>query len=345
MATKLSISDLRDILAVLKELSEPYQLGIQLNIPSSTLKTIEKNHPGNIDRLKIEVIEYWLCNSPNTSWTTLANAVERLGGHANLVQRLGGYAEVRKTLREEELSSEDPSLPLCSQRYYAPMTGFQSSPVSTICLETCVDRDVLLLGKMGNGKSTLGNRMLNYDGCFMINNQKCNQTCKGSAILSSTVQCKNYKINIYDHDGLFEGVSSIDTFSSDIPKDLNLVIFVLKHGHSFDAKERQILSTVMSEWKISRISALVLTHCEHLSEQERERMIKQFKENHPSITELMGKGILAVGFPGYSHVQSGSQLSQSVEDEKKVRQLIYSCDEKIIIRQTNIRHCSHCSIL
>ena len=50
MATKLSISDLADVLAKLKEVAKPYQLGIQLKIESSELDTIERNHPKDIDR-------------------------------------------------------------------------------------------------------------------------------------------------------------------------------------------------------------------------------------------------------------------------------------------------------
>ena len=207
-----------------------------------------------------------------------------------------------------------------------------------------MDCDVLLLGKMGHGKSTIGNRMLNYDGCFKINSQKYPQICSSSATLTSMSQYKNYKINVYDHDGFYEGANSIGTLSSDIPKDLNLVVFVLKHRRSLNEGEREMLKAVMSEWKISRISALVVTHCEHLSEEEREKMIDQFKEDHPSVAELMGKGILAVGFPDNSHVQPGSQLSQSVEnDEKKLKQLIYSCDERMRIPHTEnqLRHSQH----
>ena len=87
-ASELSISDLADILAALTEITDPYQLGIQLKVDLAELDTIEKNHPGNIGRQKTEVIKYWLRNSLDASWTTLANAVERMGGHANLVQRL-----------------------------------------------------------------------------------------------------------------------------------------------------------------------------------------------------------------------------------------------------------------
>ena len=95
---------------------------------------------------------------------------------------------------------------------------------------------------------------------------------------------------------------------------------------------RMALDNIMSEWQISEISAVVLTHCEHLSEEEREKMIEQFKKDHPSVAELMGKGILAVGFPDSSHIQPGSGFSQSVEiDENKMRQFIYSCGKDVII--------------
>ena len=77
-----------DVLAKLKEVRKPYQLGIQLKIDLSELDTIERNHPKDIDRQKTEVIKYWLHNSPDPSWTPLASAVERMGGHAMLVEEL-----------------------------------------------------------------------------------------------------------------------------------------------------------------------------------------------------------------------------------------------------------------
>ena len=97
-------------------------------------------------------------------------------------------------------------------------------------------------------------------------------------------------------------------------------MIVLKHERCFDPSEQNIL---ISKWQIGRISALVLTHCEHLPKEAREKEIEQFKKDDPSIAKLMGKGILAVGFPGSSHIQPGSKLSQRVEDDrKKLRQLI-----------------------
>lgn len=324
MATELSTSDLASILLDLKEVSEPYQLGVQLEIDPSVLDSIERNHPRDTDRQKTEVIKFWLHNSPTTSCKTLAKAVEGLGGYKNLVKRL----------RAKGRSREVPPQPLNTRQgsYRMRWDSF-----GAIYLETCVGCEVLMLGKMGHGKSTLGNRMLSSDGCFKINCNKCPQTCGGTAVLRSSSQHKDYKITVYDHDGLFEGASSINTLSSDVPERLNLVIFVLKRGHSFNVDERDILKAVVGEWKISQISALALTHCEGLSEEEREKMIKNFREDHPSIAELMGKGIYAVGFPDSSHVEPGSELSDNVEeDEKKVRRLIYSSDESVTIPQVDI---------
>ena len=316
MATKLSTSDLAAILTTLKGLTESYQLGIQLGIDIAELDTIEKNHPTDIGRQKTEVIKYWLRNSPDASWITLAKAVDGMGGHANLVGRL----------REKEQSSGKLDVvPLQRPRQRS----------SSISMERCIRRNILILGKMGHGKSTLGNRILENDGSFRVNDQQHPKTSKGSTVFRSKSQLKNYKVRVYDHDGLFEGDSSINIFSSDIPPYLNLVLFLLKCEHSFDAIEREILKDVVSEWQISGISALVLTHCERLSKEEREKMIKQFKNDHPSIADLMGKGILAVGFPDNSHVQRELELRQSVEDdETELKQLIYSCEERVT---TNLR--------
>ena len=300
MTDKLTKLDLAEVVTALGEVTEPYQLGIQLKIDSSQLDTIEKKYPGDIGRQKTEVVKYWLRNSPDASWTTLANAVERMGGHSKLAE----------TLREKKRKNEEPVVP---NKFAYPETIELNTFVrlntivesGTTSLDTCLERNILLLGKMGHGTSTLGNRILNSDGWFKINNKQCPQTFQGSSVIRSASRYKNYKIEVYDHSGLFESAISIK-LSSAVPEKLDLVRFVLKHGYDFDEIEVEILKSVVSEWKISIISALVLTHCERLSEEERGEMIEQFKKDHPSIAELMGKGILAVGFPDSSLVQSGS---------------------------------------
>jgi hypothetical protein len=334
-AADFSISDLADVLTALIEVSKPYQLGIQLKIDVSKLKTIEENYSKDIDRQRTEVIEYWLRNSPDASWTTLANAVERMGGCAKLVETLREkepriMGDTAKLHGEEEQIRENPEVLTMLARkisYVQPARGSR-----TRSLNKCVPCRILLLGKMGHGTSTLGNRILDHDGWFKINDRRCPQTAEGSAMISSASQLKEYKIEVYDHSGLFNGASSTQ-LSSAVPEMLSLAIFVLKYGSNFDVHEREILETVTYKWNIRRISALVLTHCERFSVEKREEIIARFKKDHPSIAELMGKGILAVGFPDSSHIQPGSPLSQRVEEDKaNLRQLIYLCDEPVFIQ-------------
>ena len=364
-----------------------------MKIDSSELDSIEKNHLRDIDRQKTEVVKYWLRNSPDASWTTLAKAVEKMGGYARLVGRLKSK-EIEKEqekqntsaikverwrerarpvtkLREKEqtITSSDSKeakseekkqntsavkverlrgrarfvdvverviresrrqekKQVLEQDLDEPIPRRRRKRTNSWELKyTGERRDILLLGKMGHGKSTLGNRMLDLDECFKINDQQCPQTIQRSAMLHSASQLKDYRVDVYDHNGFFEGTTSISALSSAVPSQLNLVVFVLKEGGSFNEKQAKF---IIGKWQISGISVLILTHCERLSEEERGEMIEQLKKDHPSIAELMGKGILAVGFPDSSHIQPGSPLSQRVEEDKaSLRQLIYSCDEVI----------------
>ena len=79
------------------------------------------------------MIKYWLRNSRDASWTTLANAVEKMGGHDNLAQKLRGYA--RHMQQAMDIARPTFGIPFCD----------------------AVTRIVLILGKMehGNRKSTL----------------------------------------------------------------------------------------------------------------------------------------------------------------------------------------------
>ena len=400
MTGRLDTSDLSDVVASLKEVATPYQLGVQLKIDTSDLDKIEKNYPGNIGRQKTEVIKYWLRNSRDASWTTLANAVERMGGHANLVERLrskekkseeetqttsangvedheeesrveangiGGHAKPVKmlqerkqnnaqTLRSHDVGHEDMDISREDQVQHRQRLGSvyvatpsPSMPKSnretlTMSLNEAVCRDILILGKKEHGKSTLGNKILNACGYFKIGSQDDvrSQTRTGSAMLDSASQLKKYKFSVYDHNGLFEdSISSVNTRFSDLPAEINLVTIVLKQKHMFNAQDIEVLEAVVSTRKVIGMSALVITHCESLSEEEREKMIEQFKKDYPSVDKLMGKGILAVGFPDSSHIQPGSQLSQMVEDDKKkLRELIYRCEEKVTFPQSEESSCS-----
>ena len=73
-----------------------------LNIKPHKLVMFERDYPGNTDRQKTEVINYWLRNCKDCSWEILAGAVEKMGGHGNLVKRLRDmHLEVLKTATKQ----------------------------------------------------------------------------------------------------------------------------------------------------------------------------------------------------------------------------------------------------
>ena len=74
----------------LKEVTDPYLLGAHLGIKTRHLKKIKlERHQQCIERVKIEVIRYWLGDiNANCSWETLADAVKCMGCHGNVVDSL-----------------------------------------------------------------------------------------------------------------------------------------------------------------------------------------------------------------------------------------------------------------
>ena len=58
---------LREIENELRDVTEWYQLGVQLELSMDTLRTIECNHPHDAQHCKIEVLSCWVQNAPETS--------------------------------------------------------------------------------------------------------------------------------------------------------------------------------------------------------------------------------------------------------------------------------------
>ena len=79
---------LRDIQNELGDVTDWYQLGVQLGISTADLKQIRMNYPSNAQQCKMEVLDLWLRNAPECSWTKLAQAVEAMGGYAVLAEEL-----------------------------------------------------------------------------------------------------------------------------------------------------------------------------------------------------------------------------------------------------------------
>ena len=111
--------ELRDVTHTLIPLQGKYfELGIQLKLDHEQLKTIENEHKGNQSRCFTETIILWQQNttSGKCSWSTLAEAVNRIGGYENLVSKLKERDNsVAKDLVEIDSKPHMPNLPAASQ--------------------------------------------------------------------------------------------------------------------------------------------------------------------------------------------------------------------------------------
>ena len=74
--------ELKDIVLVLKDanITEWYNLGLQLGLPSSTLDTVAA-HPNTDDHGRM-ILSEWLQTDPDASWEKLAAAMTTIGQKA-----------------------------------------------------------------------------------------------------------------------------------------------------------------------------------------------------------------------------------------------------------------------
>ena len=57
---------------------EWFRLGLELGLPESTLKTIEYNHPRDVETCKRKMVQEWL-KQPCPSWCSLVEALNEVG--------------------------------------------------------------------------------------------------------------------------------------------------------------------------------------------------------------------------------------------------------------------------
>ena len=80
--------ELRDIQNELGDVTDWYQLGVQLCIKTADLDQIQMNNLHNAQQCKTKVLEFWLWNATECSWVKLAEAVEAMGEYALLAEKL-----------------------------------------------------------------------------------------------------------------------------------------------------------------------------------------------------------------------------------------------------------------
>ena len=72
---------MQQLLHELENITDWFPFGVCLGVPVAELQKIEASHHGEVERCKIEMLQYWLRNSQNTSWEDVLHALELSNEH------------------------------------------------------------------------------------------------------------------------------------------------------------------------------------------------------------------------------------------------------------------------
>lgn len=214
------------------------------------------------------------------------------------------------------------------------------------------ERNILLLGKCGAGKSSVANHIIG-DEHFEVTDSMLAVTSKTqmarAVLILPTVK---YNLHVIDTPGFFDSmrtsrevIQEIKTFfKSNISEGVHLILFVLRCGR-FTPEDSTTFCYIMDGFKgqdIYSISALVITCCEDKNARERERIISEFTTHQMTkdIAKFMKKGIVCVGFPRLDEVDEELREVYRRKAQKDTEQL-----HALIKESNNIRLQRQCSIM
>ena len=196
------------------------------------------------------------------------------------------------------------------------------------------ERNVVILGKVGSGKKTLGNHICGAN-IFRHEHGVLGARNVGAHYGELTKGDTLYRIQIVDTESLQTGYNDPIPHIRKKFKTVHLIIFVIAHGRYTDESHTSLLHAVESLNKRARsISALVITHCEGMTDVQRRSITTEFRNNARSsqVVNFMEKGTYAVGFPDTSTVPPSvkSVLQNGIAvDEHSIRRLVETCDSNL----------------
>ena len=198
---------------------------------------------------------------------------------------------------------------------------------------TMAERNILILGKVATGKKTLGNHIVG-EGDFSherISRVSCHykeQRVEGLLYRILTVDTESLGVT-----GYFDPVTYIRGRFDNI----HLIIFVTKKERYTEENHKSLMRAVRSlDPQARSLSALVITHCEGITDENRQGIVHNFKVDPRGckVAEFIGKGMHTVGFPDISNMSPTNKLSYQngiAEDENVIRGLVKDCDHSVSV--------------
>ena len=175
-------------------------------------------------------------------------------------------------------------------------------------------RNIVVIGKTGCGKSTIANKILCLDDDHRVfevrPSYQAVTTDINNAMHNVRIGSSIYRINMIDTIGFSDtrlsGAKSDDAIMKEIkremqdraPEGVNLLMFVFKHGR-FTNEERVVFDKIQKNFStlINHISLLVITNCDQLSKEGKEKVISEFRTDPltKDFAKMMTKGIYICG--------------------------------------------------
>ena len=214
--------------------------------------------------------------------------------------------------------------------------------------ETPDERTILVLGKVGVGKATLANHIMEKK-VFPVKGPVESVTRLPSQQrfheLKSVRKYTTIKVYIIDTIAQSEKKNRYEAIK--LTEKVNLILFVIQRGSPWLTKgERDQLHEFMKQnGQLSKISALIITFCEVLDQAAREEVVADFRRDKyvEEIAKFMEKGIFTVGFPNPTAMDETTYqllLENIREDEKKLYELIDTCNQSYSVNEGNSYKCT-----
>ena len=198
------------------------------------------------------------------------------------------------------------------------------------------ERNIVILGKVASGKRTLGNHIC---GAEVFHQEKGVLGARdvGSHYGELTRDNTHFRILTIDTESVKTGYNDPVPLIEEKFERIHSIIVVIANGRYTDESHASLLFTLESlSQKVKPISALVITHCEGLTDAQKNDTTMEFQTNPRGslVVSFMKKGVHAVGFPDTSALPSSikSVMQNGVfEDEKKIMKLVENCEYPLTV--------------